>query len=442
MKTDTTASLAAEGAMPVAAGADFETRTYAKVARRLIPFLMLCYLGAYLDRVNVGFAKLQMLNDLKWSDTIYGLGAGIFFLGYFLFEVPSNLILHKYGARRWLARIMLTWAAISACFAFVSTPTTFYIMRFLLGAAEAGFAPGVILYITYWFPSKRRAKMLSIFFMAIPLANIVGGPLSGWILQTFADVHGFRGWQWLFMLEAIPSLLLGVAILLYLDDSIAAAKWLSPEEKKLLQENIADDDSGKVAHHSVGSFLSDRRVWLLAAIYFCVVMGQYGITFWLPTIVKNSGVNNVVLVGLLSAIPYLCALIALPFVGMSSDRTKARRLHCALPMVVAAIALFTLPLTSGVGTALALLSFAAVGSIASSSQFWSLPTAFLGGMTAAAGIATINCIANLAGFVSPSVVGWLNDLTGKQGAGLMFTSSALLIGAFLVLLLPAKTVNR
>jgi nitrate/nitrite transporter NarK len=183
-------------------------------------------------------------------------------------------------------------------------------------------------------------------------------------------------------------------------------------------------------------------VWLLAAIYFCVVMGQYGITFWLPTIVRNSGVNNVVLVGLLSAIPYLCALIALPFIGMSSDRTKARRLHCALPMVVAATALFTLPLTNGVGTALALLSFAAVGSIASSSQFWSLPTAFLGGMTAAAGIATINCIANLAGFVSPSVVGWLNDFTGKQGAGLMFTSSALLIGAVLVLLLPAKTVNR
>jgi D-galactonate transporter len=442
MKPHTTATLAVDGAMPAAAGSDFETRTYAKVARRLIPFLMLCYLGAYLDRVNVGFAKLQMLNDLKWSDTIYGLGAGIFFLGYFLFEVPSNLILHKYGARRWLARIMLTWAAISACFAFVSTPTTFYIMRFLLGAAEAGFAPGVILYITYWFPSKRRAKMLSIFFMAIPLANIVGGPLSGWILQAFADVQGFRGWQWLFMLEAIPSLLLGVAILFYLDDSIAAAKWLTPEEKKLLQENIAEDDSGKVAHHSVGSFLSDRRVWLLAAIYFCVVMGQYGITFWLPTIVRNSGVSNVVLVGLLSAIPYLCALIALPFIGMSSDRTKARRLHCALPMVVAATALFTLPLTNGVGTALALLSFAAVGSIASSSQFWSLPTAFLGGMTAAAGIATINCIANLAGFVSPSVVGWLNDFTGKQGAGLMFTSSALLIGAVLVLLLPAKTVNR
>jgi D-galactonate transporter len=442
MKHGTTVSLGANGTAPTAVTSDFETRTYAKVARHLIPFLMLCYLGAYLDRVNVGFAKLQMLNDLKWSDTIYGLGAGVFFLGYFLFEVPSNLILHKYGARRWLARIMLTWAVISACFAFVSTPTTFYVMRFLLGAAEAGFAPGVILYITYWFPSKRRAKMLSIFFMAIPLANIVGGPLSGWILHTFSGAYGFRGWQWLFMLEAIPSLLLGIAIFFYLDDSIAAAKWLTPEEKTLLQENIAADDTGKVSHPSVSSFLSDRRVWLLAAIYFCVVMGQYGITFWLPTIVRNSGVSSVVMVGLLSAIPYICALVSLPFIGMSSDRTKARRLHCALPMVVAAIALFSLPATSGVASALALLSLAAIGSIASSSQFWVLPTAFLGGMTAAAGIATINCIANLAGFVSPSVVGWLNDFTGKQNAGLMFTSSALLVGAALVLLLPAKTVNR
>jgi len=442
MKPNTTVSLGADGSELTPATGDFETRTYAKVARRLIPFLMLCYLGAYLDRVNVGFAKLQMLNDLKWSETIYGLGAGIFFLGYFLFEVPSNLILHKYGARRWLARIMLTWAVISACFAFVSTPTTFYIMRFLLGAAEAGFAPGVILYITYWFPSKRRAKMMSVFFMAIPLANIVGGPLSGGILQSFSGAYGFQGWQWLFMLEAIPSLLLGIAILFYLDDSIAAAKWLTPEEKKLLQANIADDETGKASHSSIGSFLSDRRIWLLAAIYFCVVMGQYGITFWLPTIVRNSGVSSVALVGLLSALPYLCALIALPFIGMSSDRTKARRLHCALPMVVAAIALFTLPLTSGVGTALALLSFAAIGSIASSSQFWALPTAFLGGMAAAAGIAAINCIANLAGFVSPSVVGWLNDVTGKQSAGLMFTSSALLVGAALVLLLPAKAVNR
>jgi D-galactonate transporter len=441
MNPNTTTSVRQDRAT-LATAPDMETRTYAKVARRLIPFLMLCYLGAYLDRVNVGFAKLQMLNDLKWSDTIYGLGAGIFFLGYFLFEVPSNIILHKFGARRWLARIMLTWAVISASFAFVSTPTMFYVMRFLLGAAEAGFAPGVILYITYWFPSTRRAKMLSLFFMAIPLANIVGAPLSGWILQSFSGAHGFAGWQWLFMLEAVPSLFLGIAILFYLDDSIAAAKWLSPEEKSLLQANIANDEAEKVSHSSVGSFLSDRRVWLLAAIYFCVVMGQYGITFWLPTIVKNAGVTDMVSVGMLSAIPYAFALISLPFIGMSSDRSKARRAHCAVPMLLAAVALFGISYSNGVGVALMLLSLAAIGAIAASSQFWSLPTAFLGGMTAAAGIATINCIANLAGFVSPSIVGWLNDLTGKQGAGLMFTSSALVIGAVLVLLLPAKVVNR
>ncbi|WP_234484159.1 MFS transporter [Noviherbaspirillum pedocola] len=378
----------------------------------------------------------------SWSDTIYGLGAGIFFLGYFLFEVPSNLILHKYGARRWLARIMLTWAAISASFAFVSTPTMFYAMRFLLGAAEAGFAPGVILYITYWFPSKRRAKVLSLFFMAIPLANIVGAPLSGYILQTMGGAHGLQGWQWLFMLEAVPSLFLGIAILRYLDDSIAAAKWLSPDEKALLQANIASEAAEKVEHANVASFLRDKRVWLLAAIYFCVVMGQYGITFWLPTIVKNAGVSDMISVGLLSAIPYGFALAALPFIGFSADRTRARRAHCALPMLLAAVALFGIPHASSVAMALGLLSIAAIGSMASSSQFWSLPTAFLGGMTAAAGIAAINCIANLAGFVSPSVVGWLNDITGKQQAGLMFTSSALLIGAALVLLLPAKTVNR
>jgi MFS family permease len=412
------------------------------VTLRLIPFLMLCYLGAYLDRVNVGFAKLQMLNDLHWSDTVYGLGAGIFFIGYFLFEVPSNMILHKFGARKWLARIMISWAIISAAFSFVTTPTTFYVLRFMLGVAEAGFAPGVILYITYWFPSSRRAKVMSMFFMAIPLASIIGAPLSGWILQSFSGTQGLQGWQWLFVLEAVPSLLLGIAILLYLDDSIGAAKWLTPEEKTLLQRNIANDESEKVSHHSIGSFIGDRRLWLLTAIYFCIVMGQYGITFWLPTIVKNSGVTSVLAVGMLSAIPYIVALVILPFVGKSSDKTKARRLHCALPMLMAAAALFSLPFSSGVGIAIVLLSLAAAGAISCTSQFWALPTAFLGGMTAAAGIATINCIANLAGFFSPSIVGWLNDFTGKQSAGLMFTSAVLLVGAALVALVPGKAVNR
>ena len=442
MKTPTVTSSAAGAAAMPAGAADLETRAYAKVTRRLVPFLMLCYLAAYLDRVNVGFAKLQMLSDLHWSDTVYGLGAGIFFIGYFLFEVPSNLILHRFGARRWLARIMITWAIISASFSVVGSPTLFYVMRFLLGVAEAGFAPGVILYITYWFPQARRAKVMALFFMAIPLASIVGAPLSGWILETFSGAHGLQGWQWLFALEALPSLLLGVAILLWLDDSIDAATWLTLEEKAILQRNIASEDSGKVAHHTAAAFLRDRRLWLLTAIYFCIVMGQYGITFWLPALVKNAGVSGAGMVGLLAAIPYAVALACLPLIGRSSDRTRARRLHCGVPMLVAAASLFALSFTSGVGIALVLLSLAAAGAIGCTSQFWTLPTAFLGGMTAAAGIATINCIANLAGFFSPSLVGWLNDLTGTQGAGLMLTSGVLLVGACLLVLVPKQVVDR
>lgn len=440
MKTTTVTSPAAQAACSPATS--LQQRTYAKVTRRLVPFLMLCYLSAYLDRVNVGFAKLQMLSDLHWSDTVYGLGAGVFFIGYFLFEVPSNMILHRFGARRWLARIMITWAVISASFSLVDSPTLFYVLRFLLGVAEAGFAPGVILYITYWFPSDRRAKVMSMFFMAIPLASIVGAPMSGWIMQTFSGLHGLTGWQWLFTLEALPSLLLGLAILYYLDDRVQDAQWLTAEEKAVLEHDIRQENSGKTEHHGIGAFLADRRLWLLTAIYFCIVMGQYGITFWLPAIVKNAGVSGVGAVGLLSAIPYLVALVCLPFVGRNSDRTKARRLHCALPMACAAVALFSLPFTDGVPSALGLLSVAAAGAICGTSQFWALPTAFLGGMAAAAGIATINCIANLAGFFSPSLVGWLNDITGKQGAGLMLTSSMLLLGAVLIAFVPKQAVDR
>jgi D-galactonate transporter len=420
----------------------FESKTYAKVGRRLIPFLMLCYLGAYLDRVNVGFAKLQMLNDLHFSETVYGMGAGIFFLGYFLFEVPSNLILHRVGARRWLARIMLTWAVISASFVFVKSPTAFYVLRFLLGVAEAGFAPGVILYLTYWFPSARRAKALSLFFMAIPLAGIIGGPLSGAILHSLHGVMALAGWKWLFLLEAVPSLLLGVAILLYLDDGIARAKWLTDTEKALLARNVAGDDAHKTAHLSVKEFIGDRRLWLMASIYFCVVLGQYGLTFWLPTLIRKSGVADPLWVGVFTAIPYLCAIAALPLIGMSADRYRERRFHLAIPMLVAAAGFATLPVLGSVTASIICLSIAAAGILASSSQFWSLPTALLGGMSAAAGIAAVNCFANLAGFFSPAIVGWLNDLTGKSTAGLIFISVAVTLGAFLVFLVPAKSVNR
>ncbi|MCA8001831.1 MFS transporter [Burkholderia metallica] len=442
MKTKATAPSMAGDVTTLADSTSFETKTYAKVGRRLIPFLMLCYLGAYLDRVNVGFAKLQMLNDLRFSETVYGLGAGIFFLGYFLFEVPSNLMLHRVGARNWLARIMLTWAVISASFAFVKSPTTFYVLRFMLGVAEAGFAPGVILYLTYWFPSARRAKALSLFFMAIPLAGIVGGPLSGFILHAFQGVQGLAGWKWLFILEALPSLLLGVAILFYLDNGIAAAKWLTDAEKALLARNVANDNAHMIAHVSIRSFIGDRRLWLMASIYFCVVLGQYGLTFWLPTIIRRSGVADPLWVGVFTAIPYLCAIIALPLVGASADRHRERRLHLAIPMLVSAVGFATLPALGGVGASLVCVSVAAAGILASSSQFWSLPTALLGGMSAAAGIAAVNCFANLAGFFSPAIVGWLNDLTGKSTAGLLFISVAIVIGAGLVFLVPAKAVNR
>lgn len=420
----------------------FEVRTYAKVARRLIPFLMLCYLGAYLDRVNVGFAKLQMLNDLHFSETVYGIGAGIFFLGYFLFEVPSNLILHKVGARNWLARIMLTWAVISASFLFVKTPTTFYVLRFLLGVAEAGFAPGVILYLTYWFPAARRAKALSMFFMAIPMAGILGGPLSGWIMHTLQGAQGLAGWKWLFMLEALPSLLLGIAIFLYLDNGIASAKWLSDDEKALLKRNVESDRTAATEHVSIRAFVRDRRLWLMAGIYFCVVLGQYGLTFWLPTIIRRTGVADPLWVGVLTAIPYICAIIALPLLGSSADKRRERRLHLAIPMLASAAAFATLPMLGSVGPSIICVSIAAAGILASSSLFWALPTAVLSGMSAAAGIAAVNCFANLAGFFSPAIVGWLNDFTGHATAGLIFISTAVVLGAVLVFFVPAKTVNR
>ncbi|WP_213304075.1 MFS transporter [Paraburkholderia sacchari] len=445
MKSRYSAPLIADEAADAPARSDapsFEARTYAKVSRRLIPFLMLCYLGAYLDRVNVGFAKLQMLNDLRFSETVYGMGAGIFFLGYFLFEVPSNLVLHKVGARKWLARIMLTWAVISASFVFVKSPVVFYALRFLLGVAEAGFAPGVILYLTYWYPSARRAKALSLFFMAIPLAGIVGGPLSGAILHGLHGTMDMAGWKWLFLLEALPSLVLGIAILLFLDDGIASAKWLTDAEKALLARNVAGDDAHRTAHLSIRAFVGDRRLWLMAAIYFCVVLGQYGLTFWLPTIIRKSGVADPLWVGVFTAIPYLCAIVALPLVGMSADRRRERRLHLAIPMLVSAAGFATLPMLGGVGASIVCLSIASAGILVSSSQFWSLPTALLGGVSAAAGIAAVNCFANLAGFFSPAIVGWLNDLTGKSTAGLVFISLAVTLGALLVFLVPARSVNR
>lgn len=422
---------------------DFEDATYRKVTRRLIPFLVLCYVVSYLDRINIGFAKLQMLGDLGFSETVFGLGAGIFFIGYFFFEVPSNIIMHRVGARLWIARIMVTWGLVSAATLLVKTPFQFYGVRFLLGLAEAGFFPGIILYLTYWYPAHRRARMVATFMLAIPLSGIIGGPISGFIMQYLAGRSNWPGWKWLFLLEALPAILVGIATIFYLDSGIRRAKWLTDEEKELLEQNIAADSREKVEHPSVLAVFLDRRVWLMCWIFFACAMGQYALTFWMPTLIKTAGIKSVLNIGLVTAVPYLATAATMVLVGGSADRHRERRWHLAIPMVVGAAGLI-LSVLAGTQTALAVffLSVAAAGVITSAPLFWSLPTAFLSGAAAAAGIAAINSVGNLAGFVSPYMVGWLKDVTHSDKDAMLCLTLILVVGAATVFTVPAKMVNR
>jgi len=442
MNSTLQAPLAARAGMQ--ADAALEKRAYAKVFWRLVPFLMLCYVVAYLDRVNVGFAKLQMGQDLGFSETVFGLGAGIFFLGYFLFEVPSNLLLNRVGARIWIARIMITWGVLSACFVFVETSTSFYILRFLLGVAEAGFYPGVILYLTQWYPAHRRARIIAVFMSAIPVAGIFGNPLSGWIMDSFHGVSSMQGWQWMFIIEAIPAILVGIMVLLYLDNGIQHARWLDPDEKRLLQREVERDQAhGTKGPHSVAAVFRDARVWWMALIYFAFVMGQYALTFWLPTLVKATGVKGNLHIGLLSAIPFICAIVAMNLFGRSADRRQERRWHLIVPALMGAIG-FTVAAsyTQNTIVSLAFLSLAAAGVLTCAPLFWSLPTAFLSGTAAAAGIAAINSVGNLAGFASPYLIGYLKDLTGSTQIGMYVLAGALVLGAIGVWLTPKQLVNR
>ncbi|EXG72090.1 MFS transporter [Acinetobacter baumannii] len=416
---------------------------YRKIAFRLMPFLMLCYFCAYLDRVNVGFAKLQMMSDLQFSEAVYGLGAGIFFIGYFLCEVPSNIVLHKVGARRWIARIMITWGILSGCFAFVQTEWQFYTLRFLLGVAEAVLAPGLLLYLTYWFPSYRRARMTVLWFIAIPISGMIGGPLSGLIMDRMSGVHGWFGWQWMFVIEAIPTVIVGLLVLAVLKDSVQDANWLTQDEKNLVKQELAQDNQHKEGHASVKEFIADKRLWLLAGIYFCVVMGQYAITFWLPTLIRNSGISDNWHIGLLTSLPYMCAIVVMILAGRSGDHFQERRWHLIIPMCAGAIALtFATLFASNLTLSLICLCIAASGVLTASSLFWMLPTNFLGGVSAAAGIAAVNSFANLAGFCSPYLIGWVTTNTGSNAIGMFLITAVLIFGASLVLRVPAKLVNR
>lgn len=416
---------------------------YRKIAFRLMPFLMLCYFCAYLDRVNVGFAKLQMMSDLQFSEAVYGLGAGIFFIGYFLCEVPSNIVLHKVGARRWIARIMITWGILSGCFAFVQTEWQFYTLRFLLGVAEAGLAPGLLLYLTYWFPSYRRARMTVLWFIAIPISGMIGGPLSGLIMDRMSGVHGWFGWQWMFVIETIPTVIVGLLVLAVLKDSVQDANWLTQDEKNLVKQELAQDNQHKEGHASVKEFVADKRLWLLAGIYFCVVMGQYAITFWLPTLIRNSGISDNWHIGLLTSLPYMCAIVVMILAGRSGDHFQERRWHLIIPMCAGALALtFATLFASNLTLSLICLCIAASGVLTASSLFWMLPTNFLGGVSAAAGIAAVNSFANLAGFCSPYLIGWITTNTGSNAIGMFLITAVLIFGASLVLRVPAKLVNR
>ena len=437
-QTTTGATVGAASAQP----SDFENATYRKLSWRLLPLLLLCYLVAYLDRVNVGFAKLQMLKELGFSETIYGLGAGIFFFGYFLFEVPSNLILHRVGARLWIARIMITWGIISAAMMFVTTPAMFYLLRFLLGAAEAGFFPGVILYLTYWYPARRRGRITSLFMTAVALSGVVGGPISGWILKNLDGAHGWQGWQWLFLLEGLPSVLVGLLVLAVLQNGIADARWLNEDERKLLTRNVAGEDAAK-EDAPLGRVLSSARVWHMSLIYFSFVVGLYGVGFWLPTIIKATGVADAFQIGVLSAIPYAGAVVAMLAVARSADRRGERRWHVALSGLAGAFGLvLAVAWAQDTLLAMAALTLATMGVLSAVPLFWSLPTALLTGAGAAAGIAMINSLGNLAGFLGPYAMGWLKDHTGSTGLGMYLLASFMLLGAALTLVLPSHMVDK
>ena len=439
--------MASESA-PVTSASD--AAVYKRIAWRIIPFLFVAYIIAFLDRVNVGYAKLQMAADLNFSDEIYGLGAGMFFIGYFFFEVPSNLILERVGARVWIARILILWGFISASFMYivpistflhVETSTGFYILRFLLGMGEAGFFPGIIFYLTYWFPSEYRVRMTATFMSAVPLTGMLGGPASTWIMKHMAGTAGWNGWQWLFLLEGIPAVIWGIATLVYLDDGPKTARWLSESERERVVQNLVRDDEIKSAanagHHGFAASLTDYRIWVLSLIYFCFALGVYSVTLWLPQSLKDAGVKDIVTIGFLSAIPYAVAGVAMLANGKHSDATMERRWHVATPAILAAIGLI---IGANTGGALPLVligfSLALAACLSGVSAFWSLPTAFLSGTAAAGGIALINSMGNLGGFFGPYLIGWTKNHLGSSSVGLyviaafLFVAAALIVGVF------------
>ena len=419
--------------------------TYRKVSWRLVTFLFVGYLVAYLDRINVGFAQLQMQHDLGFSDAVYGLGAGIFFAGYFIFEVPSNLMLEKIGVRKTMMRVLICWGVVSACMRFISSPIEFYVMRFMLGVFEAGFVPGAILYLTYWYPETRRARVLGIFSSAITIAGVIGSPVSGGIMTHLAGVYGMAGWQWLFVLEGIPAVVLGLLVPYVLVNRPHDATWLTRREKDILDHHLATERGLNRAdrRHTFGDALKDPRVYLLAFVYFAIICGIYAVSFWLPTIIKNAGVQDVFDVGLYSTIPYGIGALGMIFISRHSDVKMERRWHLAGCAFIGGASLVMIAATAS-NLTLALVAFA----IATATIFTGMPlffallTSYLSGTAAAGGIALINSLALLGGFVSPAIMAWAKTTTGSFTSGLYILAALLVFAGLAVLLcVPAQALR-
>ena len=424
---------------------DDKNAIYKRITLRLIPFIFICYLFNYLDRVNVGFAKLQMLDALKFSETVYGLGAGIFFIGYVLCGVPSNLALTRFGPRRWIAVMMISWGTLSTCLMFVTTPAGFYTLRLLTGAAEAGFFPGVVLYLSQWFPTFRRGRIMALFMCAIPVSGLIGGPFSGWILSHFAAGQGgLAGWQWMFMLQGIPTVLLGALAIYLLSDSFSNAKWLGAHERAVLEADHRLDAASKPASStdSLLAVFKNPAIWAFGLIYFCIQSGVYAINFWLPSIIKSLGFSDTLVIGWISAIPYLLAAVFMLLVGRSADLHKERRWHLVVPMLMGALGL-VIAVNFATQPAIAILglTIATMGALTGLPMFWPVPTAMLSAGAAAGGLALINSMGQMAGFLSPYLVGFVKDATGSTDVAL-YVLAAVIVGGSLLALRMTRGISN
>ncbi len=415
---------------------DQDCSLYNRIAWRILPFLFVLYVVAFLDRVNVGFAKLQMAADVGLSDMAFGFGAGVFFLGYCLFEIPSNMMMQRVGARLWIARIMVVWGIISTSMMFVSTPTSFYILRFLLGVAEAGFYPGIVLYLTYWLPSYAQSQGLACLSLGVGFAGVIGGPLSGWIMQTFASMHGLAGWQWLFLLEGLPAVLLGIVVFFYLDDRPGKVRWLSAAQNAKV---VADLDRQRREHeqagatHTLRSAFRHRALWCLVFVNFALLCGTYGVSFWLPQIIRNLGEQTLLETGLLSAVPFAVGSVCMLLVGKHSDRTRERRWHASLSILAACLGLaLSATFHNQPLLCLASLCLAMAGSLSAFNVLWAIPGTLLTGAATGVGIALMTTVGNLGGYASPFMMGWIKQSSGHLEYGL-FILAALNLAAALVM---------